>query len=59
MSGLVLLAMCYGWEGYLLSQHHDEGVFLGDERVTFFSDSHQRIDEASSLAKAFKLVPIR
>ena len=55
ISGLVLLVMCYGWEGYLVARGHNDHIFLGDARIVFASARRQRIEDTANLANTFKL----
>lgn len=49
LSGLLLLSICFGWEGYLVSQTGSSFVILGDGYISFASSDAEKISEARSL----------
>jgi hypothetical protein len=55
LAGFVLLMICFDWEGYIVTQNHDDYILLGDAYIEFFSTSGEKVKEASSLAEKFHL----
>jgi hypothetical protein len=54
MSGLLLLMICFTWDGYLITPNQD-CIILDDNCLTFCSWDDSKIEEAYELAAIFKL----
>jgi hypothetical protein len=55
LTGLSLLVLAFGWEGYLVSERQSQFVFFGDEHIVFSSVAGNEMDEVPDLLKSFDL----
>jgi hypothetical protein len=53
MAGLVLLVVCFNWDGYLVVQDQDDYVMIRDNGIMFCSPNDSKIEEACALANQF------
>ncbi|HEY0105572.1 MAG TPA: hypothetical protein VGB91_05760 [Rhizomicrobium sp.] len=53
IAGMILLLICYNWEGYLLGLDTHDVIYVGDSTVEFFSLNSEKIADASQIVKLF------
>jgi hypothetical protein len=53
MAGLLLLLVCFNWDGYLLGERGEHYIMIRDNGIVICSSRDSKIKEACTLAKKF------